>query len=279
MNNQFNRSFEVPLKQFWCRSFQDSNSCGIHLKVFALFFSSAAAAPSSSEGQKKGDSLMFIIIGCLVAVTMVVAFIGGLCYIGRTHQQIYSKLPSEFPDWLTELMKLHVLAVLVVVISVARISRSPPNCVSWMNEWLNENSYIVCSCSVGCGYISHTHQQICFKLPSEFPEWMTIYTWGIEHYTQNLACSCGVGCGYVSRTHQQVCLKHPSGSGVMFVVAASIVHTTRSIPNCPESLLWLHQMHTPVDMCRLTSNKNTIHQKLLIYCDVFIGELRWWVDA
>ena len=266
---------------------------------------------------------MFIIIGCLVAVTMVVAFIGGLCYIGRTHQQIYSKLPSEFPDWLTELMKLHVLAVLVVVISVARISRSPPNCVSWMNDWLNENSYIVCSCSVGCGYISHTHQQICFKLPSEFPEWMTIYTWGIEHYTQNLACSCGVGCvylshtnqqissilssefpewmkiyiwgiehytqnlacscgvgcGYVSRTHQQVCLKHPSGSGVMFVVAASIVHTTRSIPNCPESLLWLHQMHTPVDMCRLTSNKNTIHQKLSIYCDVFIGELRWWVDA
>ena len=204
MNNQFNRSFEVPLKQFWCRSFQDSNSCGIHLKVFALFFSSAAAAPSSSEGQKKGDSLMFIIIGCLVAVTMVVAFIGGLCYIGRTHQQIYSKLPSEFPDWLTELMKLHVLAVLVVVISVARISRSPPNCVSWMNDWLNENSYIVCSCSVGCGYISHTHQQICFKLPSEFPEWMTIYTWGIEHYTQNLACSCGVGCVYLSHTNQQI---------------------------------------------------------------------------
>ena len=99
------------------------------------------------------------------------------------------------------------------------------------------------------------------------------YIWGIVTFTQNCACSCGIGCGYISRTHQQVCLKPPNGSGVMFVVAASVVHTTRSIPNCPESLLWLHQTHTPVDMCRLTSNKNTIHQKLSIYCDVFIGEL------
>ena len=56
---------------------------------------SSAAASSSKQGEKKDEGLMLIVIGSLVAVSMLVALIGGLCYIKRTHLQIYSKLPSE----------------------------------------------------------------------------------------------------------------------------------------------------------------------------------------
>ena len=38
---------------------------------------------------------MLVIVGTLVAIFMMVTLIGGLCYIKRTHIQIYSKLPSK----------------------------------------------------------------------------------------------------------------------------------------------------------------------------------------
>ncbi|KAK7093374.1 probable serine/threonine-protein kinase drkC isoform X2 [Littorina saxatilis] len=47
------------------------------------------------EGKKKDEGLLLIVIGSVVALVMLVALIGGLCYIKRTHLQIYSKLPVK----------------------------------------------------------------------------------------------------------------------------------------------------------------------------------------
>lgn len=49
----------------------------------------------SDQNQKKGDSLLLIIIGSSVAVLMLMTLVGGLCYIKRTHLQLYSKLPIK----------------------------------------------------------------------------------------------------------------------------------------------------------------------------------------
>ena len=71
---------------------EDNNNYEISGEVLVI---SSAAASSSKQGEKKDEGLMLIVIGSLVAVSMLVALIGGLCYIKRTHLQIYSKLPSE----------------------------------------------------------------------------------------------------------------------------------------------------------------------------------------
>ena len=256
-----------------------------------LLFFSSAAAPSSSEGQKKGDSLMFIIIGCLVAVTMVVAFIGGLCYISRTHHQIYSKLPSEFPEWLTDWMKIHII-VCSCSVGCGYISRTHKQICSKLpsefHEWMNENSYSVCSWGVGCGYIGRTHQQIYSKLPSEFPDWLTdwikihvlavlVVVISLAHVSRSPNCTVSFLTDWM-KIHILCVL-------AVLVVVISVAHISRSAPNCPVSFmnewmkihilyihtklcmfmwywLWLHQSHTPAGLLETSQ---------WVRCDVCCG--------
>ncbi|KAL8568098.1 hypothetical protein ACOMHN_000322 [Nucella lapillus] len=49
----------------------------------------------SKRGKKEDEGLMLIVVGTAVAILMLVALIGGLCYVKRTHQQIYSKIPGK----------------------------------------------------------------------------------------------------------------------------------------------------------------------------------------
>ena len=135
MNNQFNRSFDFPLKQFWCRSFKDSSSCGIHLKVFALFFFSSGSPQFQWRAEKGWQSDVHHHW-----------LLGGCDHGGRLH-------------WRTVLHQSHTPADLL----------QTAQWVSWLTGWMNENS---CSCSVGCGYISCTHQQISSKL-CFLNEWLT----------------------------------------------------------------------------------------------------------
>ncbi|KAK7483086.1 hypothetical protein BaRGS_00025654 [Batillaria attramentaria] len=47
--------------------------------------------------KKEKDEMMLVIIGTVIALSMLVALIGGLCYIKRTHLQMYSRLPMLNP--------------------------------------------------------------------------------------------------------------------------------------------------------------------------------------
>ncbi|XP_025082560.1 probable serine/threonine-protein kinase drkC isoform X2 [Pomacea canaliculata] len=50
---------------------------------------------NSKQKPKKDDGgMMLIIVGSVVTILMLVALIGGLCYIKKTHVQFYSKLPT-----------------------------------------------------------------------------------------------------------------------------------------------------------------------------------------
>ncbi|XP_059157008.1 ephrin type-A receptor 3-like [Physella acuta] len=56
----------------------------------------------TDKGQKKkvgaDGEKMLVIVGTLVSLIMMVALIGGLCYVKRTHLRIYSKLPGVTPQ-------------------------------------------------------------------------------------------------------------------------------------------------------------------------------------
>ena len=200
MNNQFNRSFDFPLKQFWCRSFKDSSSCGIHLKVFALFFLQQRQPPVPVRGRKR--------------VTV-------WCSSSLAAWWLWPWWSPSLEDCAT---------------SVAHTSRSTPNCpVSFLTDWLNEWKFMFLQCWLWL-YQLHASADL---LQIVFPEWMIIYTWGIEHYTQNLACSCSVGCVYVSHTNQQISSILSSEFGphvLVLVVVMSITHISRS-PYCPVNFL------------------------------------------
>ena len=172
MNNQFNRSFDFPLKQFWCRSFKDSSSCGIHLKVFALFFLQQRQPPVPVKGRKRvtvwcSSSLAAwwlwpwwspSLEDCATSVAHTsrstpncpvsfltdwlnewkFMFLQCWLWLYQLHASA-DLLQIVFPEWMTDWMKIHILcvfAVLVVVTSVTHISRSASNCpLSFLNEW------------------------------------------------------------------------------------------------------------------------------------------------
>ncbi|XP_076451956.1 uncharacterized protein LOC143287668 [Babylonia areolata] len=58
----------------------------------------SSASKKKKGGKKDDEGLMLIVIGTVIAIVMLVALIGGLCYVKRTQMQIYSKLPGKSND-------------------------------------------------------------------------------------------------------------------------------------------------------------------------------------
>ena len=53
-----------------------------------------AETEGNEDGGKDDETMLLFLVGAIVAVVMVVALIGGLCYLRINHFQNYAKLPG-----------------------------------------------------------------------------------------------------------------------------------------------------------------------------------------
>lgn len=92
-----NKTNEIRIHQFYQvkQIMLSDKYAGSSFDILFLLCGMGLAADNSKQKPKKDDGgMMLIIVGSVVTILMLVALIGGLCYIKKTHVQFYSKLPS-----------------------------------------------------------------------------------------------------------------------------------------------------------------------------------------